>query len=424
MVRPRGSARLAVAGLAAAILVAACGSNSKPSSQASTTVGTSGSNSSSTAQGVTPTTITLGQIADISGPIPGLMQGTSFGIDAWAAEVNSEGGIDGRKIVIDHKDSALSCTAYTNGITSLLKSTFAIVGSASAVDSCGATVVKANPAVPVIPAFFVSTNWSFSNVIPPIPQPPGWSTTSFLWIKAKFGAAAVQKYADLYSTGTQMGFDENTAAAEAVGYKLVYSRGIGYTETNFTSDILRMKAEGVQVVNLIDDAVNQVASFEDQAAQQDFHPDAVISYAYDHNLFKEVGNPADVNNLYLPNTSVLYLGEDAGTVPEIGTMTSWLQKTHPGAPVSLYVFEGWISGLLFQQAMASSGKTPSQARLLTALTNTKSFSADGLLPPGNVGEKIPNNCVVMTGVRDGKFVRLDPAKTGFLCNGSFVPYTS
>jgi hypothetical protein len=32
-------------------------------------------------------------------------------------------------------------------------------------------------------------------------------------------------------------------------------------------------------------------------------------------------------------------------VPEIGTMTQWLQKTHPGATMNLFVVDGWALGL-------------------------------------------------------------------------------
>src|SRR5580704_6055780 len=115
-------ARTLTAAVMAAGLLAACGSNSKTASTATVARSSTSAPSGTAArgggtQGLTSSTITLGHIADISGPVPGLMQGTSFGIDAWAAYVNSTGGIDGRKVVIDDKDSALNCNTFTNSIT-------------------------------------------------------------------------------------------------------------------------------------------------------------------------------------------------------------------------------------------------------------------------------------------------------------------
>jgi hypothetical protein len=351
------------------------------------------------------------------------MQGTSFGIDAWAAYVNSTGGIDGRKVVIDGKDSALNCNTFTNAITSVAKTTFALVGGASAVDGCGAAVLKANPTYPDLPAFFVSTSYGNDpNVFSDDPHPPGWPTTGYLYVKGKYGAAAVQKFAELYATTTIDVYNQSVHAAESIGYKLVYSRGVAYSETNFTSDILRMKAAGIEVVDLTATATNQVAAFLTQAAQQNFHPEAVITYAYDNTLFKLLGNPADANNIVLDLPYAMYLGQDAAITPEIGVMTSWLQKTHPGAPMSLYVIDAWTEGLLFQQAFEAAGTNPTQQSFLAALIGIHSFTADGLEPAENVGSRIPTPCQIIAGAANGDFVRINPPKSGYECNGTYVSY--
>ena len=424
----RLASRGAVALVALALVSAGCGSASKSSSAttgpgaalagAGTTTGSSG------VVGITPTTITLGQEADISGPIPGLFAGAEYGIDAWAGYVNSTGGIDGRKIVIDHQDSALSCATFTNGIQSLVNSTFAVVGSASAVDSCAVTTLKSHPSFPYIPAFLVNTAYAADpNVFSPVPEPSGWQTTGYQWIKDKYGAAAAQKYAMLWGTTEELNYKEQTGAAASIGYKLVYNRGVGYTETNFTSDILRMKSQGVEIVDVTDAAVNQVVDFLQQAAQQNYHPDAVISLsAYDATFFKLLGNPADASNVIMPVASSLYLGQDAATVPEITTMTNWVQKTHPGATMTLYILEAWSAGLLFQQAMAKAGPHPTQSELLAALRGVTSFTANGLEPPDNPGQGVPPTCVVMTTALNGNFVRVDPPKSGFDCKGTYVRY--
>src|SRR5580698_9697695 len=106
--RHYGKARMACVALAAfATLAVTC-------TFTFSSLGAGASTTSTSVPGITKTTINIGHIADISGPIPGLMLGSQQGIQAWAAYVNSTGGIDGRKIVHDNKDSSLNCTNFTS----------------------------------------------------------------------------------------------------------------------------------------------------------------------------------------------------------------------------------------------------------------------------------------------------------------------
>jgi ABC-type branched-subunit amino acid transport system substrate-binding protein len=208
--------------------------------------------------GITAKTITIGQLADVSGPIPGLFAGAEYGLEAWAGYVNSTGGIDGRKVVIDFKDSALSCTSYTNGISSLASSAFAIVGSTTVVDSCGAATLKANPNLLDAPGITEDFSLlSLPNVFQSAPNPPGNPTAGYAWVKKKYGTAAVQEAGSIFNTGSPTNATYQRAAAESVGYKYVYTDGVGPVQTEYTSDILRMKSDNIKIVDIDDLAVNQ-----------------------------------------------------------------------------------------------------------------------------------------------------------------------
>ena len=174
-------------------------------------------------------------------------------------------------------------------------------------------------------------------------------------------------------------------AMDSIGYKIIYNRGFSPLETNYTADILRMKNEGVQVVDETDDAVGNIADFLNQAAQQNFHPKAVISStAYDPSFFKLLGNPSYASNVVIYLEQAMYLGQDSSQVPEIGTMTQWVQKVHPGATLNLFAVDGWAAGLLFGQALEKAGSNPTQASLASALKGITTFTANGLLPTENI----------------------------------------
>jgi ABC-type branched-subunit amino acid transport system substrate-binding protein len=423
-----------------ALVVAGCGSTTHATSSPTTT-GVSGSGSASASGssattavapsvgsgggasvGITKTTITVGQLADVSGPVPGLFTGAVDGMDAWAADVNSTGGIDGRKVVVDHQDAALSCPTYTNAIKTLATSVFADVGTFSLVDVCGEATLKANPNFEDIEgAVLNSAIEPVANVISPIPAPNGFSTTGYLWVKDTYGAAAVAKTADLWGSTEQFDFAEQEAAAESIGYKYVYNRGYAPTETNFTSDILRMKSDGVEVVDMIDTDAADMADFLEQSAQQNFHPKAVITAAaYDPSFFKDLGNPADAAPLVMPLPFALYLGSgDAAAVPEVATFQKWMKTTHPGDPLNLFGLDSFAAGLLFQTAMSKLDNDPTQAQLATALHGITSFDADGLIPTDDPSSKQGAVCYVIVKTANGGFVRTAPPKSGYLCNGVY-----
>lgn len=413
--------------LAAVLAAAGCSSTSK-SSTPTTTPSSLGSRPSDSAAGAMPgltaTTITLGQIADVSGPVPGAFLGAVQGLDGWAAYVNSNGGIDGRKVVITHKDSALSCTPFTNAINGIVGTTFASVGNFSVFDQCGVTTLKQHPGYPYVPAGESVSVEPLPNVIAAVPMAKGWSSSAYVWLKKQFGDSAIQKTGALWANSPIAPLDsaEMVNAAQSVGFKYVYQRSIGLTETNFTSDVLRMKAAGVQIVDLTLFDIAELADFLQQASQQGFHPKAVIDgSSYDTSLFKLVG-PVDMSNLYFPLAYTDFLNSQP-SVPEVTTMVSWTHKVHPGAAINLFTLTAWEAGLLFQSAMKSAGSPPTQSGLLSALNKITSFDAEGLIPKSNPAGRIPGACSVIVGIDNGGFKRLEPPKSGYDCSGSFVPYS-
>jgi ABC-type branched-subunit amino acid transport system substrate-binding protein len=368
---------------------------------------------------VTASTITIGDIATVTGPVPGLFQGANDGMDAWAAYVNAAGGIAGHQVKVEHLDDALDCATFKNDLKQLATSVFAAVGTYSTEDSCGKAVLEAYPNFPYIPATVLSTDLdaaSIHNVFTPIVEAGGDTTAYFNYVKSQF-PNDITHAAEL-ATGNPTPL---TKAAQSVGYKFVYQRVLGPTDTSYVSDILRMKAAGVKIVDIRYSAVNTAVTFLQEAAQQNFHPDAVISVAaYDNNFLKLLGNPSLASNLYAPSFSALYLGTDRAANPAVNTFDTWMAKAKPNVQITLFSENAWTAGQLFLQAMHNAGSQITQTSLLHALSGIQSFDADGLNSKVNPGSKTDGNvCVVMAGVRNGQWARLDPS-SGFDCNGSWV----
>ena len=120
---------------AAATAAAPCGANGNQAP--------AGGNGGATGPGVTATTITVGNIASISGVAPGLTQSAQQATEAWAAYVNSTGGICGRQIKVQPFDDGNDSGTNYADAQQACSSDFAMVGNASGFDDGSAQAVGA-----------------------------------------------------------------------------------------------------------------------------------------------------------------------------------------------------------------------------------------------------------------------------------------
>ena len=439
--RDRIGRRVAAVAGVAGLLAAGCGSSSHASSSTGTTApaGTAAASASSAASptarevslpavpgtisgpGVTADTITIGQITTTTGPIPGLFQDANDGLDAYAAYVNANGGLAGHKLKVIHEDDALSCNNYTSDLKDLSSRVFALVGTFTIEDNCGGAVLKANPELINIEGEVLDPSlYSSPNTFTPTPIPPGYTTTGYLWVKQKF-PNDITHTAALIPSPSVAPATEQEITAQSVGYKYVYKRIIGPLDTNFTSDILRMKNAGVKIVDLGADPIGVISAFIQQSHQQGLKLDAIISApAYDGHLFNLLGDRNLANNLvYSPLLYSLYLGQDRTTNPGLNTFLTWLNKDHPNEAASIYSVSAWGSGVLFTQALASAGAQITQSSTLQALAHITSFDSGGLTATFNPGQRKGANCMVIAAVQNGAWTRVYP-KSGFDCNGTYL----
>ncbi|MEO9140323.1 MAG: ABC transporter substrate-binding protein, partial [Jatrophihabitans sp.] len=91
--------------------------------------------------GITNSTITIANAADLSGPVPGLFKSAQAAVTAFVAYFNSTSSICGRKLKLTGLDSATSESGDQQAATTACSSAFALVGSMSAFDAGGASTV-------------------------------------------------------------------------------------------------------------------------------------------------------------------------------------------------------------------------------------------------------------------------------------------
>ncbi|MFN2562966.1 MAG: hypothetical protein ABR571_16945, partial [Jatrophihabitans sp.] len=92
--------------------------------------------------GITSSTITIANSADLSGPVPQLFKSAQTAVTAFAAYFNSTSSICGRKLKVEGLDSATSESGDQQASSSACGSAFAMVGSMGAFDAGGADTVQ------------------------------------------------------------------------------------------------------------------------------------------------------------------------------------------------------------------------------------------------------------------------------------------
>ena len=382
-----------------------------------------GGNGGATDVGVTADSITVANISILTGPVPGLFAGAPKGVQAYFAYQNSQGGVFGRQLKVEQQDDQFDCGVNKSLAEDDVNKFFTFVGSFSLFDGCSGDVIAAHPDVPDVHVPLSPTAQKMPNNFAPQPVQAGGSTGQFQYIKDKH-PNAIQKVGSLIGNvdTAKAGWDNARYVMESLGYHIEYQRIFQPTETDFTADIVQMKAQGVTLLTLSSADVKTMARVEAKANQQGWHPEVTLLGAagYDNTLFTLAGGNDALEGAYLYLPTAMYLGEDRSDIPEVDLFVSWMEQTNPGANLDLFTVYGWASAELFVQALKAAGPQATRAGVLGALQQIDKFDGNGILAPAGPASKTPAVCYIMVQVHDGKFQRADSPPGQFRCDGTYV----
>ena len=370
--------------------------------------------------GVTDSTITIGNVSTVTGPVPGLFTSARLGTQAFVAYQNSIGGVCGRKLTLDSGDDNMEEAQNSTTVQSIAGQVLAFVGSFSVADDGGAAAI-ASANVPDIGEALTPARFNLPQNFSPQPQPGGFISGPFQYFAQKFGPSVTQHMAILEE-------DQGTAQAQgtaqekvmqSLGYKFIYSAdSISPTTTDFGSYIAAMKSAGV--TGLIFEAT---AAIYGAMASQMYAAGYTIPFAnwgapaYDPQ-FITTGGPG-ANGSILEQPLAMYEGEDAATIPEVALFDKWYSSVSGGQSPTIYAAYGWLSGMMFVQGI-NAGGAPTRAALVNGLKTITNFNGNGMSQPTNPAGKVPGTCYIIIDVNNGKFVRDSATPSGFTCNGTYV----
>jgi len=398
------------------------GFNYDPAAEAAACKGTTGNTASAT--GITPSSVLVGNVSGITGPLNGSFQQGQDAAVALFDALDAAGGLCGRQVTVDKEDDGQNSTTNKNDVDDLMnKGVFAFVGSTSDADNGGV----ADMAAKAIPDFGFAINcnrsqstdyWSVDGGSCYEPGGPG---TAFEIGDGTFLLAQQQGY--LPKKMAFLAYDIAISAQAAKQFRYVYTHSFGGTAcyedesispvgASLESDVQQMQANGCQGVYTTLDVTGN-AKLLQALQQQNVH----MPY---------VGTTFDG---YTPS-QISLAGESAAqgllvTLPfipldETQTMDVMYQqqlaKYVPGATPSGFGFLSWLAGQMFIYTMLEAGRNPTHASLLNALNGLKGYDAGGAVGPYTPGTHSVGPCVMDVVVKGNDFVRHAPA-SGLFCGG-------
>jgi branched-chain amino acid transport system substrate-binding protein len=426
--------RLAAAGVVMLLVTTAmaCSStNSVSTTTTSTASGGSGGSSKIPAgafsdhTGVTASSVTVGNVSTLS--LGGLFKGAVVGTQAYFDYVNSTGGVNGRKLNVDSADDNFSGATNKQATQNAITNDFSMVGSFSLEDSYGGALLAANPGIPDVANVLDTTTGKLPNVFSPVPLNGGWQEGPLQYFKKKFPNdinAVAALVGDLPSAVTAWVGEKYVL--HKVGYKVVYESQYGVAQTNFDQNVVAMKNAGVKMLFVDSMAEAYASGLLKALTAQNFHPIVILGAAtYTNKLVADSGGSAAVNGDYLEQSTALYLGQDASSVPAVASFLHWVNVASSGFTPDLFTLYGWLSAQVFVQALQNAGTNPSRGALLTQLSKISTFDGQHIIGPNDVAAKTPGNCYLIGQVVNGNWQRLDNPPVsgpnhGFRCDYSYV----
>lgn len=369
-----------------------------------------GGNGGATDNGITADTITVSNVSDISGAVPGLFEDAQLAAKAYVAYFAAkEGTIYGRKLSLIALDSRLDAGANRSASIQACEQSFASVGSVSAFDQGGAPVIR-DCGIPDLRGLSTTNPMkAVPNAFPMNAAGTGGARAlaMFGWAAEQF-PAAIKKAAYIYIDGevTRTLAQEDMEGTTAIlGYDWIYQPAIGITETNYGPIVQQLKSRGVNYISFAG-AYQQAAALAQEFQRQNYKPQVFqpTVTAYSQDFLKQAGSAAE--KMYV--AVVPTLNEEISASKELQTYAQWLNQVQPGATPTGIGQYAWSAVALFVEQMKALGPKPTRTALLAELPKIHNWTGNGLFPGQDVGGRKLSSCTKVVQVQNGKFVRVVP----------------
>ena len=395
------------------------GFNFAPAAESAACAGTTGNTASDV--GVSPTSITFGNVSGLTGPLTGSFPQGSQAVEALFGAVNAAGGICGRKLALDVEDDQQNASTNASDVADLIPKVLTFVGSTSDADNGGVpAMTSAN--IPDV-GFAINCNrseepvyWSpaggscnqsppggpyyISNGIYQLAKQSGYFPTkmAFLAYSIAISAQAAEQFEKVY---------------QAEGGTVCYSDfAVSPASASLESDVASMQQAGCNgVIDTMDVTGN--AKMLQAMQQQSYTPPYVAATfdAYTPDMISVAGQSAAQG--LIVGLPFIPLNEPQ---PMVQMYQQQLATYEPGDSPSGFGFLAWEDAQMLVYALIQSGHNPTRASIVKVFNSLQNWTGGGALGGYTPSSHGVYTCDVDVQIKGSSFVRKAPA-SGMFCGG-------
>jgi|RhiMethySRZTD1v2_1073278.scaffolds.fasta_scaffold03304_16 ABC-type branched-subunit amino acid transport system substrate-binding protein len=367
-------------------------------------------------QGVTEDQIVIGYGDDAGFPTsPGLSHETSDAIEAMIAWCNDQGGINGREIVGNYYDAAI--TNVVNATTQACSEVFMLVGEAWALDSAQEET-RVGCGLPAVPTYSVSPEFANGpDTVQPVPNPADIYTAGYAAQLAELFPEEIKHASVMYGNfaATIDTKDKVVQTFDDFGFEFL-DCPIEYNiqgESDWKPFAQKLKDCGAQIVYYSGQPYPNMQNLLDDAAQIDYSPIWVVDLNAYLQSFADWNATGNGDNVYL--RSAFYPFEQADDVPALQQYEDIV--TANGGDLSLLGVQSTSAFLLWATAADACGADLSRQCVLDELHSVTSWDGGGLHAETNPGENLPPECNMLLKLDGTTWVQAYPEQVGEMeCN--------
>jgi hypothetical protein len=362
-------------------------------------------------QGVTEDQIVIGYGDDAGFPTsPGLSHETSDAIEAMIAWCNDQGGINGREIVGNYYDAAI--TNVTNAMTQACSEVFMLVGEAWALDSAQEET-RVGCGLPAVPTYSVSPEFANGPLaVQPVPNPADIYPAGWAGQIAELFPEEVKHASVMYGnfSATIDTKDKVVQTFDDFGFEFL-DCPIEYNiagESDWKPFAQRLSDCGAQVVYYSGQPYPNMQNLLDDAAQIGYSPIWLVDLNAYLRSFAEWNATGYGDNVYL--RTAFYPFEQADDVPALQQYIDIVEAN--GGDTSLLGVQSTSAFLLWATAADACGAELSRQCVLDELDGVTSWEAGGLHAETNPGENLPPECNMLLKLDGTSWVQAYPEEEG------------
>jgi Periplasmic binding protein len=387
--------------------------------------------------GVTDKEIRIAVVADVDNQFsPGIFQGSVDGVKGWAKFVNANGGLAGRKVVVDFIDSKLTPGDSRNAVIKACTQDFALVGTSAVflnnvddiegcVDQAGAVTGMPNITVVATEVAQQCSRTTYAINPPQLmcatkdqhPQTYQANVGRAFYYEKKFGKKLHGGYilsGDLKSAENANRASMTQMQSAGSGIKQDFEALLSATapQSAYAPIVQQLKQNSSNYAQSGGVFGTTVALRKEAKLEGLNDPKFVWDctlQCYDRKLIEQGGTDVEgqfVSTLFLPF-------EEASSNKSLANFLKFTGKDKADG----FGIQAYASGLLLSQAVdqivkASGVNGLTRKALFDQLATINDFDAGGMIGKTNIAARETSNCYVLTQVKGGKFVRVTPTKKG------------